>query len=200
MAEEAAADASASAGDKKPLVSGAKIRGMLKLLANEAGFLINPDVVKSLEGLPEDDAKLESAETLLKVLGVKSEEKLAALVKYFFTDNKTAHLLQQGDVDAVEEAEAELTLHNAPEDVAELRDMISPEDVMMAVSVDCRRGAECVCVLLSLARPLTLSSYHPTNTYKHTHAHTHTGTNIHGRHQRRSTCYERPHRWRRRQG
>eukprot|EP00606_Chrysophyceae_sp_TOSAG23-5_P000135 GSChrysophyteH2.ASY1.ANO1.1028.1 assembled CDS len=153
VAEEAAADASASAGDKKPLVSGAKIRGMLKLLANEAGFLINPDVVKSLEGLPEDDAKLESAETLLKVLGVKSEEKLAALVKYFFTDNKTAHLLQQGDVDAVEEAEAELTLHNAPEDVAELRDMISPEDVMMAVSVNCR--SVCAAEAPAMSAPTT---------------------------------------------
>jgi dynein regulatry complex protein 1 len=128
--EEAAADAVI---EKKESVSGAKIRGMLKLLAREAGFLINPDVQKSLESLPEDDAKLESAETLLKVLGVKSEEKLASLVKYFFTDNKTAQLLQQGDVDAVEEAEAELKLHNDNEDVAELRDMISPEDVMSAV-------------------------------------------------------------------
>ena len=118
---------------KKPQVSGAKIRGMLQLLSSEAGFLINPEVQKSLDSLPLEDSKLEAAETMLKVLGVKSEEKMAALVKYFFTENKTAALLQAGDVDAVEEAEAELTLHNAPEDVGELRDMISPEDVIIAV-------------------------------------------------------------------
>jgi dynein regulatory complex protein 1 len=118
---------------RKPQVSGAKIRGMLRLLSREAGFLINPEVQKSLETLPVDDAKLEAAEAMLKVLGVKSEEKMAALVKYFFKDDRTAQLLAQGEVEAVAEAEAELNLHNAPEDVAELRDMISPEDVINAV-------------------------------------------------------------------
>ena len=44
--EEAAADTT-QGSENKHQVSGAKIRGMLKLLANEAGFLINPDVVKS---------------------------------------------------------------------------------------------------------------------------------------------------------
>jgi len=130
--EDVAADEKKDAA-KKPQVSGAKIRGMLKLLSSEAGFLINPEVQKSLESLPLEDSKLEAAETMLKVLGVKSEEKMAALVKYFFQNDRTAHLLAAGDVDAVEEAEAELNLHNAPEDVGELRDMISPEDVINAV-------------------------------------------------------------------
>jgi len=130
--EEVAADEKKDDA-KKPQVSGAKIRGMLKLLSSEAGFLINPEVQKSLESLPLENSKLEAAETMLKVLGVKSEEKMAALVKYFFQNDRTARLLAAGDVDAVEEAEAELNLHNAPEDVGELRDMISPEDVINAV-------------------------------------------------------------------
>ena len=114
-------------------VSGAKIRGMLRLLAKEAGFLINPQVVASLEKLPDEDADVEQAEHILKALGIKSEEKLASLSKYFFKENKTAQMLAAGHVEEVEEKEHELQLQYPAEDIAELRDMISPEDVVDAV-------------------------------------------------------------------
>ena len=114
-------------------VSGARIRGMLRLLSKEAGFLINPEVQQSLESLPETEADVEQAEHILKALGIKSEEKLASLSRYFFKDNKTAQMLAAGKVEEVEEAEHELQLQYPAEDIAELRDMISAEDVVDAV-------------------------------------------------------------------
>ncbi len=114
-------------------VSGAKIRGMLHLLAKEAGFLIDPQVQASLEQLPDSDASVEQAEHVLKALGIKNEEKLASLSKYFFKDNMTAQMLAAGNVEEVEEKEHELQLQYPTEDIAELRDMISAEDVVDAV-------------------------------------------------------------------
>ena len=92
------------------IVSGAKIRGMLRLLAKEAGFLIDPQVQASLEQLTDREADVEQAEHILKALGIKNEEKLASLSKYFFKDNKAAQMLAAGNVEEVEEREHELQL------------------------------------------------------------------------------------------
>lgn len=62
------------------------MRGMLRMLASEAGFLLNPQVQQSLADMSEDDATLAKAETMLKTLGVKSEDRLNSLVNYFFCE------------------------------------------------------------------------------------------------------------------
>jgi hypothetical protein len=67
------------------------------------------------------------------VLGVKSEESLQKLTNYFFRENQYLSMIQNGDIEAAEEMEAELRLSNAPDDVVELRNMISAEDVVYAI-------------------------------------------------------------------
>ena len=104
-AEEEADKAKADKKKAGNTVSGAKIRGMLRLLAKEAGFLINPQVQASLDQLPDSDADAEQAEHILKALGIKNEEKLASLSKYFFKENKMAQMLAAGQVEEVEEKE-----------------------------------------------------------------------------------------------
>jgi dynein regulatory complex protein 1 len=114
-------------------VAGARIRGVLKMLTTEAGFLVNPQVMAALEEMPnDDDADLSRAETMLKALGVKSEERLTTLVSYFFKD-AAGRLIAAAPPEEESVEEAELLLHNAPDDVAELKDMIKPEDVIAAV-------------------------------------------------------------------
>jgi dynein regulatry complex protein 1 len=105
-------------------VAGARVKGVLRMLTTEAGFLLNSGVQESLASLPSDEVELKTAEALLKALGVKTEEKLTALVNYFFKDNTQGLLFAE---------EAEIVLRDAPDDVAELRDMISPNDVISAV-------------------------------------------------------------------
>lgn len=131
-----ALDRQSSAKDTQRMVAGTRIRGMLRMLASEAGFLVNSQVKQSIADLPDDDAELSRAENLLKALGVKSEEKLSILVTYFFKDNAHGAGVSTDDLDGdlgEENGDEDLLLHNAPEDVAELRDMIRAEDVIAAV-------------------------------------------------------------------
>jgi dynein regulatory complex protein 1 len=125
----AAFDNAVREGQRK--VAGTRIRAMLRMLAAEAGFLVNPQVQQSISELPDDEAELSQAESMLKALGVKSEEKLNTLVTYFFTDNSRGQGVSTASAD--DEENNEQFLHNAPEDVAELRDMIRAEDVIAAV-------------------------------------------------------------------
>jgi len=70
-----------------------------------------------------------------KALGVKTEERLNRLVNYFFKE-KVADVTQFTDSrdETEDDYESELILLlNSSEDVAELRDMIKPEDVIAAV-------------------------------------------------------------------
>jgi dynein regulatory complex protein 1 len=116
-------------------VAGYRVRAVLKVLATEAGFMINPLVAQSLESMPGDEADVSRAETMLKALGIKSEEKLHTLVNYFFRDkpedvlDMDVNLEEEGDF----EKELALLLNNPPEEVAKLKDMIRPEDVIAAV-------------------------------------------------------------------
>lgn len=119
------------AGPTRRTVAGARVKAVLNLLATEAGFLLNPEVQASLDSLTPDEVELRTAESLLKSLGVKTEEKLTTLVNYFFKDN-TQGLMFSEDENG---KEAELFLKNSPEEVIELRDMISPNDVIAAVKV-----------------------------------------------------------------
>lgn len=121
--------------EKMRKIAGYKVRAVLKVLAAEAGFMINPQVRESLESMPDEEADIAKAETLLKALGVKSEEKLNTLVNYFFKTGKTdemqldSALEEEGDF----ENELALLLRNGPEEVTHLKEMIRPEDVISAV-------------------------------------------------------------------
>jgi dynein regulatory complex protein 1 len=123
-----------SAEEKMRKISGYKVKAVLKVLANEAGFMINPQVVESLDSLPPDEADLSKAEAMLKALGVKSEEKLNTLVNYFFKGNRgddssDSAMEEEGDF----ENELLLLLNNGPDEIGHLKDMIRPEDVISAV-------------------------------------------------------------------
>lgn len=69
-------------------IAGTRVRAVLKMLASEAGFMVNPQVQESLAQMPADDAEVSRAETMLKALGVKTEERLNTLVDYFFVEKK----------------------------------------------------------------------------------------------------------------
>ena len=94
--------------DQEHSISGVRIRGMLQLLADQAGFLMNTEVQNVIETIPESDINLGRAESMLKTLGVKNEESLSKLSKYFFKENKTANMISAGDIDEVERNEEEL--------------------------------------------------------------------------------------------
>jgi dynein regulatry complex protein 1 len=117
-------------------IAGTKVRAVLKMLASEAGFMVNPQVQESLAKMPLEDAEVSRAETMLKALGVKTEERLNTLVNYFFVAHKDEVARFHSDMhDEGKDFEAELVLllQDPPEDVVELRDMIRPEDVIAAV-------------------------------------------------------------------
>lgn len=128
------ADASLGQADKlsnAKKIPSARVRAVLKMLSNEAGFLVNADVQESLNSLPDDEADITRAEAMLRALGVKNEDKLKVLISYFFNDTNPS---ATEDMEEEEENdESELLLFNAPEDVIELKDMIKAENVIAAV-------------------------------------------------------------------
>ncbi|RLN50254.1 hypothetical protein BBJ28_00003753 [Nothophytophthora sp. Chile5] len=67
-------------------ISGAKLKYMLKMLASEAGFLVNGSVQQALENLPDDEAELVKADMIMRTLGVDNEEDMERLMGYFFED------------------------------------------------------------------------------------------------------------------
>lgn len=133
--EKAKASGASAVGDKNRKVAGSKVRAVLKILSTEAGFMINPQVLQSLESMPTEEAEIWRAENMLKALGVKTEERLNRLVNYFFKE-KAVDVTQFTDSveDSEDDYESELMLLlDSSDDVAELRDMIKPEDVIAAV-------------------------------------------------------------------
>ncbi len=115
-------------------ISGARVRAMLKLLAEEGGFMLSAGVKESIDSLPDDEAQLSVAENILKVLGVKSKEKMASLVNYFFTDTSQGTMVAKlRDPEAkIDNIGGENLVGQAPEDVQELRQIITAEDVINA--------------------------------------------------------------------
>ena len=150
-------DNSTIAGTAKssgPVVSGSRIRSVLKILSQEAGFLgLQPQVQRSIDEIPDDKkSDLGTAEAMLRALGIKSEEKVVLLMKYFFTDNihgcmvemdEGGDALPKEDEDEMDEfgesvqprlyGEDDLALNFPGEDMEELQLMISPESVMGAI-------------------------------------------------------------------
>ncbi|OQR89795.1 hypothetical protein THRCLA_09577 [Thraustotheca clavata] len=67
-------------------ISSAKLKYMLKLLASEAGFLVNSSVLQAIENMDDDEAELVRADSILKSLGVESEGEMERLLSCFFHD------------------------------------------------------------------------------------------------------------------
>jgi hypothetical protein len=66
-----------------------KIRSIVSLISEEAGFLLDQNVTEAIDKLDDAAASMAQAEALLKALGVESEEDLAALSNYFFVEVRT---------------------------------------------------------------------------------------------------------------
>lgn len=132
-------------------VSGGRIRTVLKLLSQEAGFL-GLQLQQSLDDVPAGEAELSRAEAMLRALGVKNEEKVAQLIQYFFKDHDQGcnveletfgeKAVQYDEFGLVipndeepegEMADEDLLLHFPNEDLEDLREVINPESVMAAI-------------------------------------------------------------------
>lgn len=114
-------------------VSGTRVRAVLRMLASEAGFLLNSQIQQALADMPDEEATLTRAETLLRSLGVKSETRMKTLVSHFFQDAAA--------VDEELPGEKALLL-NAEDDDMELKHIIRPEDVIAAVRAFVEEAAE----------------------------------------------------------
>lgn len=143
---------------KGPVISGPRIRSVLKLLSQETGFLeLQPQLQQNLDNLSSNTpevVELSKAEAIFKALGIKNEAKVAQLLQYFFKDCDQGLMIDintQGaeqefvydafgnlvpkeldDMEAMTEDE-ELMLRFPNEDLEELREMINPESVMEAI-------------------------------------------------------------------
>lgn len=67
-------------------ISSAKLKYMLKLLASEAGFLVNANVQKAIEDMPDDEAELVKADMIMRALGIENEDEMERLMRFFFQD------------------------------------------------------------------------------------------------------------------
>jgi dynein regulatry complex protein 1 len=78
-------------GDLEPPVeekkiSSAKLKHMLKMLASEAGFLVNANVTQALDGLPDDEAELVKSDMIMRALGIDNESDMERLMALFYED------------------------------------------------------------------------------------------------------------------
>lgn len=67
-------------------IAAAKVKKMLSMLANEAGFLVDAKLRKALEDMDEDKGAVVRADALLKALGVETQADVEKLLAYFFSD------------------------------------------------------------------------------------------------------------------
>ena len=81
------------------------------LLSAEAGFLVEKKVRDALDELPEDEAELAQAESLLRALGARDDADISLLVSKFFSDGPAD---TEGEGDAAARA---LATRIKPEDV-----------------------------------------------------------------------------------
>ena len=72
----------------KAPVSTYKVKIMLQLLAQEAGFLIDAETREKLEQLSKADRKVAKADSILAALGIESEKDVEKLLSYFFTKTR----------------------------------------------------------------------------------------------------------------
>eukprot|EP00943_MAST-04B_sp_MAST-4B-sp1_P007427 g7427.t1 len=83
----------------KAPVSTYKVKIMLQLLAQEAGFLIDAETREKLEQLSKADQKVAKADSILKALSIENEKDIEKLLSYFFTK------IHEDDADSDDEGE-----------------------------------------------------------------------------------------------
>lgn len=105
-------------------VSGAKMSAMMRLLVDEAHFLVDARVKEALSTMSNEEGHLAQAESMLRALGVESDSEIASLLAYFFPDG-------DGEEDANIDGDS---IDELPPMVKELRKLIQPEHVVRAIS------------------------------------------------------------------
>ncbi|CEG45450.1 drc1_chlre ame: full=dynein regulatory complex protein 1 [Plasmopara halstedii] len=65
-------------------ISGAKLKYMLRMLASEAGFLVDGSVQQALNQLPDDEAEIVRADMIMRTLGVDNEMGMENLMGRFY--------------------------------------------------------------------------------------------------------------------
>lgn len=88
-----------------PAVSGSKLKAMVELLSQEAGFLMDPKVKAALSTMDEEEAELTRAESLLRAIGVRDDRDIAALTQKFFVVSNSKEDEEEDD----EEDSSQLT-------------------------------------------------------------------------------------------
>ena len=61
-------------------VADRKVRKMLEMLCQEAGFLVDPKVAAALASMDKDEQAVHKADSILKALGVESEADVRVLL------------------------------------------------------------------------------------------------------------------------
>ena len=148
-------DDSAEAEDPAAkMVSGAKMKAVLELLASEAGFLVDKRVRDALESLPPAEAELVQAESTLKALGVESEADVTSLIAFFFPAKKDEDEGELNTLAGSVEGTGSFVSgktggdgegddgDSAPEAFKVLQRLIQPDDVIRAITafVDARKA------------------------------------------------------------
>jgi len=116
----------------KTHVSSDKLRSVISLISEEAGFLVEDGVRKAIDSLGGEGesqgggSSLEEAESLLRSLGVTSEDDVVALTNYFFIevvpDKSLSETLNEEDND-----------DNENEALERLQKLIQPDGVIKAI-------------------------------------------------------------------
>ena len=110
----------------KAHVNSDKLRQVIMMISEEAGFLVDENVKKAIESMPEGaNTSLAQAESLLKALGVSSEEDVVALTNHFFIDV----VPDKSIVDTLADNDEE-----AGEAMERLQKLIQPGDVIKAIN------------------------------------------------------------------
>lgn len=78
-------------------ISSTKLKYMLRLLATEAGFLVNGSVQQALESLADDEAELVKADMIMRALGVDNEDDMERLMGFFFQDPRAEVPMEYGN-------------------------------------------------------------------------------------------------------
>jgi dynein regulatory complex protein 1 len=122
----AAFGGAASSPASSRAVSGAKMFAMMRLLVDEAQFLVDGRVQAALAAMPREDVQLAQAESMLRALGVENEGQVASLLAYFFPQG-------DGDDDDDDEGDGD-SVDAVPSLVKELRQVIEPDRVVAALA------------------------------------------------------------------
>eukprot|EP00762_Andalucia_godoyi_P005764 ANDGO_06495.mRNA.1 Dynein regulatory complex protein 1 len=79
------------------------VRKMLEMLCDEAGFLVEDRVTQLTQSLPEDERKMIRVDSILKSLGVESQQEVESMLPYFVKaaygeDPNRAQIISREDV------------------------------------------------------------------------------------------------------